>query len=820
MRIHLALLTLLFTSAYAQNLLYKETFENPLRVGTLWQGSPAFEGVPGGKYLSLASADASKSVSISKAFDAALLSCKKVRLTVRVKADAISAKAKDYNGVKIMLPWSTKDGKKDWPQAIQPAGTWDWKTVTLETSFPENLASVAIHLGLEGVTGKAWFDEVKLEIWADLTPADLAAAGNEPPKGPELAATVTVDFTKAYGKVNRRLFGHNIEAASGKDIFGASDHPNYKIADGWWDPVRLAPRAEVLAAAKEIGMSMLRWPGGCLTHNFDWKKTIGPRDARPASPYGLDEYLASCEAAGVEPLITVSEYIGGPQDSADLVEYLNAKADSAHPWAQKRAAQGRVKPWAVKWFEMANEADHGNHDVKPFRKFTPAEYVTWYNESVKRMKAVDPTIQCGPHMGTGTPPTDPWNAIVLRGTKELCDYVVIHTYLPAAAPGDWTGSSAIAQRLINAYQSNILANTGRRIPIAITEFNNGGHPYRFSWNVALFCADYLRVMMQPSNNILMAQYWQLVNGYFGFLRTTTPFEGLFKGEAATWIKLPTFHTFRMVAAHAGEELVATRVDATRRDPTPQRAGAIEKPAIALKAFTAGGASARIEGPDAFTLILADQKGEQYPEGGRADVTGGARYRLAFEARISKPLEGARLGLGLMDQRGWTATGNANAIEGMESATTWTSFEGELQTLPDAKGLVIVVRIINKDGAAASARVDIRKIRMEFAGFPEPFDTFSAQAMRSEGGKRGQVLLFNLHGDSDQRVALKVGKTPRAAKAWGIVGPRAEKAMANKGVPPRLESVETFADGISLTGKGGEFSVLMPPLSMMAVELEY
>ncbi|MBN8216093.1 MAG: hypothetical protein J0L75_05590 [Spirochaetes bacterium] len=820
MRILPLLLTLLPSIAFSQSLLYRETFDNVLRVGTLWQGAPAFENGPDGKCLYLASSDAGKPVSCSKAFDAALLSGKKVRLSVRVKAEGISAKAKNYNGVKIMLPWASKDGKKDWPQAIQPEGSWDWKTATLETTLPENLVSITIHLGLEGVTGKAWFDEVKLEVWGELTPADLAAAGNEPPKGPELAATVEVDFSKPYGKVNRRLFGHNIEAASGKDIFGPYESPNYKIADGWWDPVRLAPRAEVLAAAKEIGMSVLRWPGGCLTHNFDWKKTIGPRDSRPAFPFGVDEFLASCEAAGVEPLITVSEYIGGPQDSADLVEYVNAPADAAHPWAQKRAAAGRAKPWAVRWFEMANESDHGNHDVKPFRKFTPAEYAAWYNASVKRMKAVDPTIQCGPHMGTGTPPTDPWNAIVLSATKDLADYVVIHTYLPAAAPGDWTGSAAIAQRLINAYQSNILANTGKRLPIAVTEFNNGGHPYRFSWNVALFCADYMRVMMQPSNNILMAQYWQIVNGYFGFFRTLTPFEGLFRGEPANWVRLPTFHSFRMLAAHSGEELVATRVEATRRDPAPQRVGAIEKPELALKAFTAGGASSRLDGPDAFTLVLADQKGEQYPEGGRAAITGGARYRLSFEAKISKPLEGARLGLGLMDQRGWNATANANAIEGMESAVEWRSFEGELQSLPDAKGLVIVVRILNKNGAPVSAQVEIRKLRMALAGFPEPFENLTAQGMRSAAGKRGQVLLFNLNGESDQRVALKTGKPARSAKAWGLVGPRAEKAMANLGAPPRMESVEAFADGIALTGKNGNYSILMPPLSMMAVELEY
>jgi alpha-N-arabinofuranosidase len=186
---------------------------------------------------------------------------------------------------------------------------------------------------------------------------------------------------------------------------------------------------EVLALSKEIGVAMLRYPGGCLVHNYDWKAAVGPLKDRPNFAFGVDEFIEWCRAAGAEPLMTVSAYVGGPAEAAELVEYLNAPADAQHPWAQKRAACGHAEPYGVRYFEMGNESDHGNHDVKPFRKHTPASYAEWFNDCAARMRAVDPSIRIGALMGTGTGPGDPWNRIVAAKTAGRADFIIVHTYV-------------------------------------------------------------------------------------------------------------------------------------------------------------------------------------------------------------------------------------------------------------------------------------------------------------------------------------------------------------------------------------------------------
>ena len=40
----------------------------------------------------------------------------------------------------------------------------------------------------------------------------------------------------------------------------------------------------------------------------------------------------------------------------------------------------------------------------------------------------------------------------------------------------------------------------------------------FAYGPALFAADYLRVLLQPENSVLMANYWQFVNGYWGMVQ--------------------------------------------------------------------------------------------------------------------------------------------------------------------------------------------------------------------------------------------------------------------------------------------------------------
>jgi len=80
-----------------------------------------------------------------------------------VKAESVSAKPQSWNGVKFMLPIEAPSGNQ-WPQARIETGSFGWTLVRFAARIPPDATKVSLFLGLELVTGKAWFDDVKLFI--------------------------------------------------------------------------------------------------------------------------------------------------------------------------------------------------------------------------------------------------------------------------------------------------------------------------------------------------------------------------------------------------------------------------------------------------------------------------------------------------------------------------------------------------------------------------------------------------------------------------------------------------------------------------------
>lgn len=81
----------------------------------------------------------------------------------RVRAENVSAKPQPWNGVKFMLPIAAASGRQ-WPQARIEVGTFDWKPVRFAVRVPADATEVTLCLGLEAVTGKVWFDDVKITV--------------------------------------------------------------------------------------------------------------------------------------------------------------------------------------------------------------------------------------------------------------------------------------------------------------------------------------------------------------------------------------------------------------------------------------------------------------------------------------------------------------------------------------------------------------------------------------------------------------------------------------------------------------------------------
>jgi alpha-N-arabinofuranosidase len=613
-----------------------------------------------------------------------------------------------------------------------------------------------------------------------------------------LSGSIVIDVSKIRAAVNPLIFGHNVEAGDSQFIFG--DKPNdHRNGSGLWDFTNAKPAPEPVQFAKDIGMKMMRYPGGCLVHNYDWHKAVGPIETRPDFAFGIDEYVSWCRTVGAEPLFTVPVYVGTPSDKADLVEYCNATATPDHPWAMKRAAWGHPEPYHIRYWEVGNEEDHGNHDVKPFQKFTAKQYAELFLEYVKAMKKVDPSIQMSVLMGTGTPPSDPWNAAVMQIVKDKADFVVIHTYLPSS--DKWMRSTDAAAEMLAEYRELIKKNSGKDIPMAITEFNVSSHPARFSYAGALFSADYVRWMLEPEHHILMANYWQYVYGYWGFVRPS----------AKGWLRMPAYFTFRLWGEHFGTQLLAQEIKAPKYQAKVQNQ--IDKIDFQIQAKNADDYSIQSTGDGSLTFQLKNIHKEYYLTFATADASPETLYTMSFEAKITGEPGPYILGIGLMDKRGWGATQSAIGLEGLEAANTWQTFSKDYQTLSDATGVAGVVRLRGKSEAGVNANVEVRNLKI-VRKVIQPYDLLTASSSISADGKTVYLIVFNKSPINTIQTKIQLrGSATGEAKIWTV------NAASLDATDEKAEVARETVSGAIVKKENDAFILSLPEHSMSALEFK-
>jgi len=391
------------------------------------------------------------------------------------------------------------------------------------------------------------------------------------------SAEIIVEFQE-IGKVNPYIFGHNTLAYDlclhrrKIDKFCRNDGRFTNFAAGQWDPVLRRPNAVLLDVAKKIKVSVLRFPGGCGTHHYNWKKAIGPIEKRPMYKFGIDEFMKLCKAIGAKPIITLSYFTGICQDLADLVEYLNAplgtNPNGGIAWAEVRAKNGHPEPYEVKWFEFGNEVWHGDH--RDISYVDPREYARRYLKCRQLIKNVDPKAKLGVVIGESPYGLDWWSRTVLNIVKDKVDFVIIHIYRPGYRSNKdeiptkklfkiTLASPDQIKDILEKIEKELKNLTGKEIPIAITEFN--GHfvqqkpvPYRHSLGNALFVADLLRVFITAEVPILCANYWQFSNSYWGLVYNPDYMKG--RGR---YYKRPNYYVFDLYANHFGDILLNTTV---------------------------------------------------------------------------------------------------------------------------------------------------------------------------------------------------------------------------------------------------------------------
>jgi alpha-L-arabinofuranosidase len=241
-------------------------------------------------------------------------------------------------------------------------------------------------------------------------------------------SSVILDKNFTIGELDRRLFGTFVEHM-GRCVYTGIFEPGHPAAD------EHGFRRDVLDLTKELGATIVRYPGGNFLSGYGWEDGVGPAEKRPrrldlawfsteTNQFGANEFMRWCRLAGVEPMFGVNLGTRGPHEARQFVEYCNHPGGTA--LSDLRKEHGFSEPHGIKFWCLGNEMD-GPWQICGK---TAAEYGRVAKEAAKVMKWVDADLTlavCG-SSGRFMPTFGTWEHEVLQHTFEDVDFISIHMY--------------------------------------------------------------------------------------------------------------------------------------------------------------------------------------------------------------------------------------------------------------------------------------------------------------------------------------------------------------------------------------------------------
>lgn len=642
---------------------------------------------------------------------------------------------------------------------------------------------------------------MKLAAWCLLFGCRLATGAAVITPGPDM------------GDVNRNILGMN-------QVWYRSGHGVMDVQTGEIPP-------EMLRLTREAGIRVQRFPGGCATHFFNWKESVGKR---PPNSFGFPEFLALCEKTGAIPVITLPDYAGTPEEMAELVEYLNMPDDGKHPYAAMRAGDGHPEPYNVIYFECGNETYHGPHrpDVKTM---SPLDYPPRFLAFRKAMKAVDPRIKLGMVFHHRM-----WNAPMLEKAAGEIDFIIPHIYIGDCekedSPGDPDQVFRILLGGVNAVSHNLKAyrrelkeaGIERSIPIAVTEFNchltqDKPFPWRLSLGGALVASEIMRQMFYDPE-VIMANYWLWSNEFWGMV----------KGFRAPYVERPAYQVFRLYHDYLLDVLVKPGIEcrtfdspgglglpaasgkpgavpktAVRNLLPQQRWSFLEEDAEFKKAIS------QRELPDG-TLEVEFRDGSQrnyFHAVKRMPASPLHVYEVSAEIRVEGMADSTGAMIQIGDGRGYDRTRSFATTPGVKKGE-WIRVSGVYVPLADTNSLMVQARRVF---GREPGKMWIRNVRVTQT-LPENLGAsplVEATVSRSKNGEKLAFVVINKSLDAAEPLTLAV-KGVRRAKAETLTGPSA--AATNEDTPGCV-AVRPLAADV----KEGAVTLLLPPHSLTGIILE-
>ncbi len=368
-----------------------------------------------------------------------------------------------------------------------------------------------------------------------------------------------------------------------KDIYGTfSEHLGRCIYEGVYVgedspiPNVNGMRKDVVNALKEMGIPVLRWPGGCFADEYHWKDGIGPKSERKKminthwggvvedNSFGTHEFFELCEQLGCDAYVNGNLGSGTVQEMSEWIEYMTF--DGLSPMSELRKKNGREKPWRVKYFGVGNENWGCGGNMKPdyyaheYRRYqTYVRDYDWNNRIYR--------IACGASDFNYN-----WTDEVMRIAGDRMNGISLHYY---TLPGDWgnKGKSTVYTdeeyytTLAKAYRMEELLrrhsavmdkyDPDKHVDLIVDEWGtwydveegtNPGFLYQQSTlRDALVAGITLNIFNKHSDRVRMANIAQTVNVLQSVILT----------DGEDMLLTPTYHIFKMFKSHSENTLLGS-----------------------------------------------------------------------------------------------------------------------------------------------------------------------------------------------------------------------------------------------------------------------
>lgn len=241
-------------------------------------------------------------------------------------------------------------------------------------------------------------------------------------------ARAVVNQSRYRSELDRRLLGSFLEHL-GRAVYTGVYQPDSPLADA------NGFRRDVMGEMKQLGVPIIRYPGGNFVSGYNWLDGVGPKDQRPTvlerawnsletNQFGTNEFIDWCRLVETEPLLGFNLGTGTPEMAVAYVEYCNV--DRGTKWSELRRSHGYEEPHNVRYWCLGNEMDG------PWQMgHMPArEYGRKARDSARQIRRIDPSLQliaCG-SSNTILPTYLVWDREVLEECYDQVDGISLHNY--------------------------------------------------------------------------------------------------------------------------------------------------------------------------------------------------------------------------------------------------------------------------------------------------------------------------------------------------------------------------------------------------------